>query len=151
MRIDEGKNCQHAVAEKFQNLSAAGSQGRGERFEDGIDQPDDDEPRRRVGDRRKAADVRVPQHRADRFDRAAFHRSGVNPFAGVAAEISLQETGGDHVAPMGHHRDGQRGQNGSQQDEIVVTETVRQIGCKRITDAGPVGRIAVGTEADHLR
>ena len=44
-------------------------------------------PACRVGDRREAADIGVPQHGADTLDRAALHRPGMNAPAGVAAEI----------------------------------------------------------------
>ena len=40
----------------------------------------------------------------------------------VAAQIGFQQTGGDHVAAMGHHREGQRRQHGPQQYEIIITE-----------------------------
>ena len=54
------------------------------------------------------------------------------------------------MTAMGHHREGQRRQHGAQQNQIIVTETARQIGRKRIADAGAVRRVAAGTEANDL-
>jgi hypothetical protein len=55
------------------------------------------------------------------------------------------------MAGMCHHREGHSRQHGPQQYEVIVTEAARQIGRKRIADAGAVGRVPVRTEADDLR
>ena len=100
----EGKDREHTVAEEFEHLSAARAQRSGQRLEYLVEQFDDYRARRRVGDGRKGADIGIPQHRTDAFDRAALDRSGMNSPAGVGAQISGEEARGDCVAGMRHHR-----------------------------------------------
>ena len=41
---------------------------------------------------------------ADALERAALDGPGMNPPPGIAAEIGSEQSGGDSVAGMGHHR-----------------------------------------------
>jgi hypothetical protein len=75
----------------------------------------------------------------------------MNAPAGVAAQIGAQETGGDRMAGMCHHREGHRGQHGPQQYEVIVAKAPRPVGRERIADAGAMGRVSVFPETDDLR
>ena len=104
----------------------------------------------RVGDRGEAADIGVPQHGADAFDRAALDRSGMNAPSGIAAEIGLEQAGGDRVAGMRHHRERHGRQDGLQQRKVVLAKAPRPVGRERIADAGAARRVALRAEADDL-
>jgi hypothetical protein len=70
----------------------------------------------------------------------------MNTPAGIAAQVGSQETGGNRAAGMCHHRE----RYGPQQYEVIVAEAPRQVGRKRIADAGAMGRVSARTEADDL-
>ena len=90
--------------EEFEHLAAARAQRGGQRLEDLVEKFDDHFPRGRVGDRREGADIGKPQDRADFLDRAALDGPGMNPPPGIGAEIGFEETRGNRVACVCHHR-----------------------------------------------
>lgn len=51
---------------------------------------------------------------------------------------------------MRHHREGDHGQHGLQQQNVVVGETLGLVGGKGIADASSARRVAVGTKAEDL-
>jgi hypothetical protein len=67
-RIHTGKGREHPIAEEFQHLAAPRAQQGGKRFEDLVEQLNDNEPGRCVGNRGEAADIGIPQHSVDTLD-----------------------------------------------------------------------------------
>ncbi len=96
-------------------------------------------PGRRVGNRRKGADIGIPQDGTDALDRAALDRSGMNAPAGVVAQIGSEKARSDRVAGMRHHRQRDDRQHRLQQHEIVVVEAA-PAGRSRRNSRSPVPR-----------
>ena len=127
------------------NLSTWPPRGRSEAVRDLehlVEQVDDDRTRRGVADRREAADVGVPDDRAQLVDRTAHDRAGVDAPPGVLAEIGPEQSRGDDVAGVRLHRQRKPGQRRLQERRIVVAETALPVGRERIDDAGSLRAVA---------
>ena len=146
----EGECGEHGVANEFEHLAAARPKGGGQNLEHVVEQVHDDGARRRVADRRKAADVGVPDDRAQSIDRTAFDRAGMHAPAGVLAEIRAQQSRGDDVAGMGFHRQRKRRQRRLHERRVVVAEAALAVGRERIDDARSLRAVAV-RELEEMR
>src|SRR6202035_4746682 len=85
------KDREHTVPQEFYYLPATRTQWGGQCLEHLVEQLDDFQSRRAVGELREPPHVREPQHGVDPLERASLHRSGMNSPPGVVAEIGSEE------------------------------------------------------------
>src|SRR5262249_48496155 len=96
--VVERKDRQHAVANELEHLPTAGSQRCGQCLEHLVEQCNNFGARHAVGDRREAANVGIPQHRAYPIYGAALDRTGVHAPSCVFAEIGGEQASSNPVA-----------------------------------------------------
>ena len=66
-------------------------------LKDFVEELNDGEPRPVIGDRGETADIGIPQHRADAFNRAALDCSRMHAPSRIVTKIGGQQAGGDAV------------------------------------------------------
>jgi len=98
IRFFEGEGGEHAVANEFEHLAAACAERQSQNLEDVVERVDDDGTRRGVANRGKAADIGIPNDRAELLDGTALDRAGMDAPSGVLAEIGRQQT---RATPVG--------------------------------------------------
>src|SRR5215813_1831048 len=98
------KDREHAVADELEHLPAARSQRCGQRLENLVEQRNNFGAWYAIGDRREAADVGIPQHRAYPFYGAALNRAGVHAPSHIFAEIGGEQASSNPVARIRRDR-----------------------------------------------
>jgi hypothetical protein len=87
----DGEDCQHAVANEFQDLASEGMNRPCDTFEPGIKGGDHRRGLRCLGKRSKITQISTEERRTDGLSGTATQRTGLHPGGAAPAEIGLEQ------------------------------------------------------------